>query len=290
VHQKAVDGNLKLERALGDHLPHWGAIDGVAGLDDWHWVTQLNQARGVAFGISHFRSLFPLNRGAVVWQLNDCWPVISWAAVDSRGIRKPLWHALRRVYADRFVTVQPRSIDRVMLHNDTDEAWQASMVVTRRGTGAGSPVLATQERQLTVAARSLGTLPLEPEVRTPGEPGGELVVVHVDGVPVAFGYFVEDPVLTVLAPAEAYDVQATEIGPATEVTVTAHALVKDLTLFPDRLDPAARVDTALVSLLAGDSHTFVVTGASGLDPDALTRRPVLRSVNDLIGVVGATQG
>jgi beta-mannosidase len=144
-------------------------------------------------------------------------------------------------------------------------------------------VLATQERRLTVAARSLGELPLDLKVLTPGDPDRELVVVRADGVPVAFGYFVEDTALSVLSPAEAYDVQATERGSAAEVTVTAHALVKDLTLFPDRLDPAARVDTALVSLLAGDTHTFVVNGAADLDLDALTRRPVLRSVNDLIG-------
>ena len=34
-------------------------------------------------------------RGTIVWQLNDNWPVVSWAAVDYAGIRKPLWHALQ---------------------------------------------------------------------------------------------------------------------------------------------------------------------------------------------------
>jgi beta-mannosidase len=66
------------------------------------------------------------------------------------------------------------------------------------------------------------------------------------------------------------------------VTVQASALIKDLAVFPDRLDPAARVDSALITLRAGDSHTFVVTGADGLDEVALTAAPVLRSVNDLI--------
>ena len=47
--------------------------------------------------------------GAIVWQLNDCWPVTSWAAVDGDGRRKPLWYALRDAYADRLLTVQPRT-------------------------------------------------------------------------------------------------------------------------------------------------------------------------------------
>src|SRR3546814_17237422 len=102
VHQKATDGNEKLRRGLGEHLPE------PHSFEDWHWTTQLNQARAVTFGIEHFRSLFPLNQGSIVWQINDCWPVVSWAAVDSLGHRKPLWHALRRVYAERLLTVQPR--------------------------------------------------------------------------------------------------------------------------------------------------------------------------------------
>ena len=123
VHQKAIDGNLKLERGIGDHLPMWPTEPQV-DIDDWHWTTQLNQARAVAFGIAHFRSHYPLNRGTVVWSLNDNWPVISWAAVDGRGIRKPLWYALRDLSADRFLTIQPRSEQdaerpTLVLHNDS---------------------------------------------------------------------------------------------------------------------------------------------------------------------------
>ena len=34
----------------------------------------------------------------VVWQLNDDWPVVSWALVDHAGIRKPVWYAVRQAY------------------------------------------------------------------------------------------------------------------------------------------------------------------------------------------------
>src|SRR3546814_15438149 len=45
VHQKATDGNEKLRRGLGEHLPE------PHSFEDWHWTTQLNQARAVTFGI-----------------------------------------------------------------------------------------------------------------------------------------------------------------------------------------------------------------------------------------------
>jgi beta-mannosidase len=58
-------------------------------------------------------------------------------------------------------------------------------------------------------------------------------------------------------------------------------VLRDLTLFPDRLDGSATVDTALVTLLPGESTTFTVHADRVLDPAALVARPVLRCVNDL---------
>ena len=37
--------------------------------------------------------------GALVWQLNDCWPVTSWALIDAAGTPTPAWHAVRRALA-----------------------------------------------------------------------------------------------------------------------------------------------------------------------------------------------
>ena len=65
------------------------------------------------------------------------------------------------------------------------------------------------------------------------------------------------------------------------VTVTADSLLRDVCLFPDRLHPNAVVDEMLVTLLPGESTTFVVTGATLDDATALTHAPVLRCVNDI---------
>ncbi|MFD0788331.1 hypothetical protein ACFQZ8_30835, partial [Micromonospora azadirachtae] len=64
------------------------------------------------------------------------------------------------------------------------------------------------------------------------------------------------------------------------VRVTTGTVLRDLILFPDRLDAAASVDEALVTLLPGESATFLVRAPHALDPVALTSRPVLRCVND----------
>lgn len=273
VHQKAFEGNLKLERGLGEHLPKWKDIN------DWHWTTQLNQARAVAYGIEHFRSLFPLNTGAIVWQLNDNWPVVSWAAVDGHGIRKPLWFALRRVYADRLLTVQPREDGPVVAaHNDTDVAWSTEVTVSRRSTSKGGEVLASETFALEVPARSAVLNSMPASVATPDELATEYVEVRAADGASAYWYFVEDTALKLDGDAYTAQVVGTENG--YDVTVTATALAKDLALFPDRLEASARVDSGLITLNAGESHTFHVTGPS--TPAGALGVPVLRSANDLL--------
>lgn len=290
VHQKARDGNLKLERGLGAHLPLW-AGEPTADMDDWHWLTSLNQARAVAFGIEHLRSHYPRNRGEIVWQLNDNWPVISWAAVDHAGVRKPLWHAVKRAYADRLLTFQPRIDDTgaevlaLLAHNDTGHPWVGELVITRCGTGAGTPVLAEQRLPLHLDARAAVRIALDSDLLDATDPTAEFLhaTVQVEGeqgTTVGFGYFVEDTELRLLSPAEAYAVDVTPVASGYLVRVEAAALVKDVMMFPDRLDAAAGVDSGLVTLPAGAEHTFWVT-SGGLDEAALTGAPVLRSVNDL---------
>ncbi|HEY5783138.1 MAG TPA: glycoside hydrolase family 2 protein [Microlunatus sp.] len=287
VHQKAHEGNLKLERGLGDHLPAW-SNNGGADMDDWHWLTSLNQARAVAYGIEHFRSLFPRNTGAIVWQLNDNWPVVSWAAVDHAGIRKPLWHALKRVYADQLLTFQPRSdedgnqVPALIAHNDSPTAWHGELVISRCGTGVGTPALAEQRLPLHLDARSAITVALDADVAAADDASAEFLMATTtgDASASAFGYFVEDTALRLVGPDQAYEVNVLPVEGGYRVRLVAHALVKDAALFPDRLDAAARVDSGLITLPAGATHTFDVTG-SGLDEVALTGKPVLRSVNDL---------
>lgn len=71
-------------------------------------------------------------------------------------------------------------------------------------------------------------------------------------------------------------------APGYRVEVTARTLLRDLALFPDRLDPAAEVDEMLVTLLPGESTVFMITGAVLADPEALGAHPVLRCVNDAV--------
>ncbi len=273
VHQKAEFGNLKLERGLGDHLPV--PRDYV----DWHWATQLNQARAIRFGIEHFRSLAPFNTGSVVWQLNDCWPVVSWSAVDGLGRRKPLWFALRGALQDRLCTLQPRAgFLCLSLHNETDEDWATTATVSRRGLDGQQ--FASEVIKVNVPARGSFLTALGDDVSRSEDSAGELVVADLASGERAYWYFVEDPRLRLAD--HCWTATAGEVPEGYLVTVEARALVKDLTLLVDHADPAATVDQAMVTLLPGERATFRVSSTTPQLAEQLVAGPVLRTANDLV--------
>ena len=128
-----------------------------------------------------------------------------------------------------------------------------------------------------IAARSGLTVILDGDLIAPDQAERELLVAEADGAESAYGYFVDDTGLVLTPVDDAYTVTVLATSDGYGVTVEAQALIKDLALFPDRLDPQARVDTALI-LPAGRS---LICWRRELDEAALTARPVLRSVNDL---------
>ncbi len=271
LHQKAENGNGKLDRWIGEHFAAPGSFA------DWHWATSLNQARAVALGVEHFRSFSPRCMGTVVWQLNDCWPVNSWAAVDGDGRRKPLWYALRRSYTDRLLTIQPRGSGlAVVAVNDTDAGWAATVTVTRRGFDG--TVLQRCELSLEVAGRDTVTLELPVEFASPQDAAAELLVAETDRAR-AYWFFREDKDLAL--PAPRFDAEASAVDGGYLVRVTARALLRDLSVLADRVCADAVVDDMLLTLLPGESAAVLVRTTQTCEPAAFLDPAVLRSANQL---------
>jgi beta-mannosidase len=271
LHQKADDGNGKLDRGL---TPHLGVPDYFV---DWHWATQLNQARAVSYAIDHYRRWWPRTAGAIVWQLNDCWPVTSWSAIDFEERPKPLWYALRRAFAPRNVVfaVENGVLSAVII-NDTDEAWQGELELSRQDLDG--LVLAKAAVEVSVEPRTTAQIVLPAELSTARDPTAEVVVARLDTL-TRVHTFVEDVELALHG--NAVDVAVMETADGYAVEVTARSLARDVTLLADQAAGDATVDDALVTLPAGQSTTFRVrTRARDLE-QVLDRPPVLRTANDL---------
>jgi beta-mannosidase len=54
----------------------------AARFEDFVYLTQLVQANTIRFATDCWRRRIGRQNGALFWQLNDCWPVASWAGID----------------------------------------------------------------------------------------------------------------------------------------------------------------------------------------------------------------
>ncbi|MEO3937485.1 glycoside hydrolase family 2 protein [Dermatophilaceae bacterium Soc4.6] len=273
-HQKAIGGDDKLNRGIAPHL-HRPPDD---RFDDWHWAMQVQQARAVRFGLEHLRSWHPVCSGAIVWQLNDCWPVTSWAAVDGDGRRKPLWFALRHAYAPRLLSIQPREGGLgLAVGNDTDEAWVTHVAVRRLDLHGDERALTTLAVE--VAPRSTVTVPLPVALWSDVDPARDVLVAQA-GIQRALWFFAEDKDLA-LAPGWA-STRAERVPGGYDVHLTAAGLQRDVCLLVDKVDPDATVDDGMVTLLPGESCTLHVTSDLTVAPEAWLAPSVVRSTNQLV--------
>lgn len=97
-HNKATDGPRRLAVYLSDnvYLPN--------DLDSYIYATQFVQAESDAYAVRGWRRRWSgpgryFTAGALVWQLDDCWPVTSWAIADYTLRTKPAYYAMRRELA-----------------------------------------------------------------------------------------------------------------------------------------------------------------------------------------------
>ena len=81
-------------------------------LDAFVYASQLLQAQAMQYGVEHWRRNRTDNRcmGAVVWQLNDCWPVVSWASIDYYGRWKALHYYEKRFFAPVLISCHEEGI------------------------------------------------------------------------------------------------------------------------------------------------------------------------------------
>ena len=74
--------------------------------EDYVYVSQLVQARGMRMGIEAHRRAKPYNMGTLYWQLNDCWPGISWSSIDHFGNWKALHYEAKKAFENVLISFE----------------------------------------------------------------------------------------------------------------------------------------------------------------------------------------
>jgi beta-mannosidase len=110
-------------------------------LEEYIDYSMISQAEGLKFAIEHFRRRKPHCSGTLFWQLNDCWPCLSWSVLDYYGFAKAGYYYAKRAYAPvlaSFKALEDGSVELWITSDALSELHDALTV--RLGTFAGDTV------------------------------------------------------------------------------------------------------------------------------------------------------
>lgn len=139
-HQRNQAANGKILSYLSATYKYPNSFDNLL------YASQLLQADAIRYGVEHWRRSRGRCMGAIIWQLNDCWPVASWSSIDYYGRWKALHYAAKRFFAPVMISgaeegeitqnpkineFHPAPIERSIRLNVANETMQAVCGVVR---------------------------------------------------------------------------------------------------------------------------------------------------------------
>jgi beta-mannosidase len=150
-------------------------------LDEYVDFSMITQAEGLKFALEHFRRRKPHCSGTLFWQLNDCWPALSWSVLDYHGFGKAGYFYARRAYSPiiaSFKTLPDGGVELWMV-NDTLQTMTEDVLV--RLAGFDGAIL--WEAALPIRAPANASLPVARwnEARVRGDRGRYLSVASANG-------------------------------------------------------------------------------------------------------------
>jgi beta-mannosidase len=121
-HQKNASGNSLM---VGQMLDTFRLPKDFASLV---YLSLVLQAEGIRYGVEHWRRHMDRVSGTLYWQLNDCWPVASWASLDYFGRWKALHYAARRFYAPLMLSIEDKPTEQgLYVTNELETPWQGAV-------------------------------------------------------------------------------------------------------------------------------------------------------------------
>ncbi len=121
--------------------------------EDYIYISQLVQARGITKGIEAHRRAKPYNMGTLYWQLNDCWPAISWSSIDYFGNWKALHYKAKRSFENLLISSYFKN-DKVSTYIVNDNLKSYSDTLSIRITDFDGTLLWSYKKQVVAQANA----------------------------------------------------------------------------------------------------------------------------------------
>ncbi|MCZ7603940.1 MAG: hypothetical protein M5R37_13840 [Melioribacteraceae bacterium] len=130
-HNKQVEGPERIWRFLSAHLPV------LENWDDYLYLSQLNQGFALKTCLEHWRTNGKTN-GALIWQINDSWPVTSWSIIDYNLKPKLAYHFVKNIFSPQLIYFSEKNeIIKVKLQNQSNDEFKGEYRLTVVDTLSG---------------------------------------------------------------------------------------------------------------------------------------------------------
>ncbi len=157
--------------------------------EDYVYMSQLVQAYGITKGIEAHRRAKPYTMGTLYWQLNDCWPAVSWSSIDYFGNWKALHYKAKRSFENVLVSSK--------VENETLKTWvvndgleDISGKLSLKLMNFSGEVIWSNEEQISVKPLS-SEVKFELDLKALNFNKGETVLVSTFNGDSSFFYFVK---------------------------------------------------------------------------------------------------
>jgi beta-mannosidase len=123
-HQRSGIGNTTIMTYMLD----WFRLPG--DFEKTLFLSQILQGMAMKYGVEHWRRNMPRTMGTLYWQLNDCWPVASWASIDYHHRWKALHYMAKEFFAPVLVSgvenIEKGTVE-IWVNNDHPETFKGDV-------------------------------------------------------------------------------------------------------------------------------------------------------------------
>ncbi|GLV57721.1 beta-mannosidase [Dictyobacter sp. S3.2.2.5] len=224
------------------------------------YATQFVQSEALSAAIRGWRRRWQgpgreYTSGALVWQLNDCYPVMSWAMVDYQLRIKPAYYSVARELALLAVGLHRQSSESIAIWAVNGEASDVQLELELRTVNLAGEVLCEQRRPVTLA----GNRSSELDVIQRAQNDQEIVQARLwrDGVVVARATLWSEPYKYLTLPDPQVSIEQLDDQ---HIRVSAARPAKGVWL-----DAGAEVKWSdnMLDIVPGDPQTIAASGLDG---------------------------
>ncbi|MFK0521316.1 glycosyl hydrolase 2 galactose-binding domain-containing protein [Paenibacillus illinoisensis] len=148
AHQKNGAGNRLIKQYMDMYMHE------PKDFPSFLYMSQVLQAEAMKTAIEAHRRRKPYCMGTLYWQMNDCWPVASWAGMDYFGNWKALQYYAKRSFSDVLVSVDGTKEDRTDVYLISDQLQQVEGQLHVRLIGFDGTVYREEEHAVNLESNS----------------------------------------------------------------------------------------------------------------------------------------